>query len=128
MRKGTIMVALAALLVAIFATAAYALTADCTGGPCYGTKQDDHLDETQNSGDDQMYTYRGEDVLHAFQYPGDTDKLYGGPNNDQVDADDGDGNDLVVGGGGGDDRCWVDAGDEVKSCDGNVFRDLPIPQ
>ena len=118
MRKGTIMVALVALLVAIFATAAYAASIDCSGGTCNGTGENDQLFES--SGNDQMYGFRGEDILFANITGGDRDKLYGGRGNDALRADDGDGDDLVEGGRGRNDECTVDPGDEVHSCDGNV--------
>ena len=115
MRKGTMMVALMALLVAIFATAAYAQT-------FIGDSGNDTFYETP--GNDQMYGYGGQDRLEAWQEFYDRDKLYGGRNNDYLNADDEDPDDLLVGGRGQNDRCFVDAGDEVKSCDGNVFRDI----
>jgi Ca2+-binding RTX toxin-like protein len=122
MRKGTTMVvALAALLVAIFATAAYALdTINCTGGPCYGTDNVEFFDET--AGNDQIYGYGGDDALFAYFWGDDTDKLYGGSNNDDLIADDGDGMDVLVGGKGKDDFCQGDVGDKFKQCDGNVTR------
>ena len=121
MRKGTKMVALVALLVAIFATAAYAATIiNCNGGTCYGTNGEDEMYET--SGNDQIYGFRGDDYIDAYSYEGDRDKLYGGRNNDDLYSDDGDGDDLIVGGRGQEDECFVDFGDEVHSCDGNVAR------
>ena|SRR5215203_4691818 len=112
-RKGTMMVALVALLVAIFATAAYAQT-------FIGDSGNDTFTETP--GNDQMYGYGGEDELLAYIYGGDRDKLYGGRGNDYLEGHDGDGDDLIVGGKGGDDECYADFGDEVHSCDGNVTR------
>ena len=120
-RKGTMMVALVALLVAIFATAAYAATINCTGGPCKGTGDPDTLNES--AGNDQMYGYGARDFLDANNAaPGDTDTLRGGRNNDDLVADDGDGDDVVYGGRGRDGECTVDEGDEVHECDGNVTR------
>jgi len=118
MRKGTMMVALVALLVAIFATAAYAATIK-------GTAQNDVI-VNETAGDDQIYGFRGADFIEARQFAGDRDKLYGGRGNDELDADDNDPDDLVVGGRGRNDSCEGDVGDEFKSCDGNVFRN-PIP-
>ena len=111
-RKGTMMVALVALLVAIFATAAYAQT-------FIGDSGNDTFYETP--GNDQMYGYGGEDELYAYQYENDVDKLYGGRGNDLVVTLDGDTDDVANGGRGRHDRCFVDPGDEVHACDGNVF-------
>src|SRR5215204_7707026 len=79
MRKGTMMVALVALLVAIFATAAYAQT-------FIGDSGNDSSTETP--GNDQMYGYGGEDELLAYIYGGDRDKLYGGRGNDYLEGHD----------------------------------------
>ena len=116
MRKGTTMVALVALMVAIFATAAYAQA-------FYGDGGTDVFNET--SGNDQMYGYGGEDKLYAYNYGGDRDKLYGGRNGDLVITDDGDGDDIADGGR-GEDACYIDPGDEVHKCDGNVHVNEPL--
>jgi hypothetical protein len=113
MRKGPMMVALVALLVAIFATAAYAATIE-------GDNSDDELFETPRS--DSMYGFGGEDVLEAWDFRGDTDNLYGGRGNDDVIADDGDGRDLLDGGRGRNDYCEGDRGDSFRNCDGNFVR------
>jgi len=115
MRKGTIMVALVALLVAIFATAAYAATITCTGGTCNGTSRSDTLKES--SGDDQMYGFRGADLIDARTYGGDEDIGYGGGGDDKVKVNDGDFEDTANGGGGSD-LCVVDNVSEVgDGCD-----------
>ena len=125
-RKGTMMVALGALLVAIFATAAYADTINCQGGNCFGTDDPDILNEVTNpprplAANEQMYGFRGADELNAWQYGwSDTDKLYGGRGNDTLNAADNDPDDLVYGGRGRNDVCIIDAGDETKGCDRNV--------
>ena len=121
-RKGTMMVALVAQLVAIiFVTAAYAATINCTGGSCFGTPDSDTLNES--AGDDQMHGGKGGDKLDANNAaPGDRDKTYGGRGNDDLFADDGDNEDLLVGGRGRNDECFADEGDEVQSCDHNVTR------
>jgi len=124
MRKGTTIVALVALLVAIFATAAYAATIYCDGGGCFGTSDPDTLwEDNADNVNDQMYGYGGEDELYAYQYENDVDKLYGGRGNDLVVTLDGDTDDVANGGRGQHDRCFVDPGDEVHKCDGNVFHE-----
>ena len=112
-KRMTILVAIVALMVAMFATAAYAATIN-------GTNNNDELFET--SANDQMYGFRGADYIDSRDFDADTDKLYGGRGNDELDADDNDGRDLVVGGMGQDDSCEGDVGDAFKGCDGNVFR------
>ena len=122
MRKGTTIVALVALLVAIFATAAYAVI-QCDGGSCFGTSNPDILyEDNANNVDDQMYGYGSADSLYAYGFTDDRDKLYGGRGNDYLAADDGDDEDLLVGGRGRNDDCWGDLGDEFQGCDGNVHR------
>ena len=114
MRKGTMMVALVALLVAIFATAAYAAVIEGDGG-------NNDLDESTGNGvNDQMYGYGGEDRLEAWQYTDDRDKLYGGRGKDDLDVADGDPDDVADGGRGEESTCYADVGDEVHRCDGNV--------
>ena len=103
MRKGTMMVALVALMVALFATAAYAANIN-------GNNNNNNLFET--SGDDTMRGYGGNDVLDANNYSGDDDVLRGGSGNDRNLANDGDTLDSVVGGPGFD-TCVVDARREV---------------
>ena len=98
-RKGTIVVALVALMVAIFATAAYADTIT-------GNDRNNTLRET--GGDDDMFGKGGEDTLLAGQYSGDVDNLYGNGQKDYLDAVDEDTDDFVAGGAGSGDVCWVD--------------------
>ena len=106
MRKTGMMMAVVAVLVAMFATAAYAAT-------IYGTSGNDNLNETPQN--DRMYGYGGNDDLDAYQYSGDTDRLYGGRGHDTLDASDGDGFDLLDGGRGYD-VCYGDSGDNFVSC------------
>jgi Ca2+-binding RTX toxin-like protein len=92
-------VALVALMVAIFATAAYADTIT-------GNDRNNTLRET--SGDDDMFGKGGEDTLLAGQYSGDVDNLYGNGQKDYLDAVDEDTDDFVQGGAGSNDVCWID--------------------
>ena len=105
MRKG-MMMAVVALMVAMFATAAYAAT-------IYGTNGNDELYETPQN--DAIYGYAGNDYIDASWYGGDTDRLFGGRGHDELDADDGDGFDLLDGGRGYD-VCYGDPGDRFVSC------------
>ena len=106
-KRMTILVAIMALMVAIFATTAYAATirGDNTGEALYETPQND-----------QIYGQGGNDFLGAVEYSGDTDKLYGGRGGDELQADDGDTLD-VINGGGGIDSCYGDAGDTYVGCE-----------
>jgi Ca2+-binding RTX toxin-like protein len=70
-------------------------------------------------GDDELLGGRGGDQLNDFNPAdiGDTDRLFGGPNDDFLYAVDGDGNDTLKGGPGADD-CYGDAGDKIVACEG----------
>jgi len=105
-RKGTIVVALVALMVAIFATAAYADT-------IVGNDRNNTLNET--NGDDDMFGLKGDDVLKANLFLGvdDVDNAYGGADTDFVYVNDGDSDDFAAGGAGPRDRCIVDDLSEV---------------
>ena len=103
MRKTGMMVALVAVMVALFATAAYAATIDGNDNP-------NALFETDD--DDLIRGFGGGDVLDANNYRGDTDILRGGPGNDRLLANDGDSRDTVYGGPGFD-ICVVDDRSEI---------------
>jgi len=108
-KTAMIMVATVALLVALFAAAAYADTIK-------GTQAADYLD-VETSGNDQIYGRGGADEIFATNWGQDTDKLYGGRGADELDAWDGDGND-VLNGGRGVDECWGDPGmDTFVGCE-----------
>jgi hypothetical protein len=107
MRKTGMMVAMVALLVAMFATAAYAATIE-------GNNRDNTLFETPQN--DRIYGNAGNDELNAWEYSGDTDRLYGGRGRDVLYADDGDGQDLLDGGRGYD-ECYGDVGDTFVRCE-----------
>ena len=93
------MVAMVAVMVALFATAAYAATID-------GNDRRNTLIET--AGDDLIRGFGGGDVIDANNYGGDEDILRGGEGNDRLLANDGDTLDTVNGGPGFD-ICVVDA-------------------
>jgi Ca2+-binding RTX toxin-like protein len=103
MRRTGMMVAMVAVMVALFATAAYAATIE-------GNSRDNTLFETPQN--DRMYGYGGQDDLYADDFSGDTDRLYGGPGNDRLLANDGDSRDTVYGGPGFD-ICVVDDRSEI---------------
>ena len=102
MRRRTIMMVVTmALMVALFATAAYAAVIE-------GTSAGDILRESNRN--DVMYGYGGNDSLRAHLYSGEMDVLYGGPQNDYLNTADGDNRDTNYGGRGYD-VCVGDGGD-----------------
>ena len=108
MRKTGMMVAMVAVMVALFATAAYAATIT-------GNNNDNNLFETP--GDDRISGRGGADVLDANNFGGDTDILRGGEGSDRLLANDGDTLDNLNGGPGFD-TCVVDRRAEVgDSCE-----------
>jgi Ca2+-binding RTX toxin-like protein len=107
MRRTGMMVALVAVMVALFATAAYAATIE-------GNNRDNTLFETPQN--DRIYGNAGSDELYADEFSGDTDRLYGGRGQDFLYADDGDGQDLLDGGRGYD-ECYGDPQDSFVRCE-----------
>jgi hypothetical protein len=103
MRKTTLLLAIIAVVVALSATAAYAVVT-ITGDSGNNLLQ-------ESDGDDIMYGKGGADVLEAFDFSGDRDELRGGGGNDNLDAEDTDGDDFLYGGRGNDDVCEVGPGD-----------------
>jgi hypothetical protein len=117
MRKTIMMVALTALLVALLAIPAVAVSKVCANRPCNGTDNSDYLAERVGRGDaDLIYGQRGADTLDANNYRNDRDRLYGGRNDDWLYTNDFDGRDLADGDRGFD-RCVVDSGDATRSCE-----------
>ena len=109
------MVALAATMVAVFATAAYAAAI-----AVYGTN-DEWVDESSALLDDRIFALDGDDYINAVlgwstTNDSDSDKLFGGKGDDDLAADDGDGTDLLNGGPGYD-RCWGTLGDRFVNCE-----------
>ncbi len=99
------MAMLGALMVALFATAAYAATIKCTGGPCNGTPQRDTITGSRFS--DEISARGGSDEVNAR---GGLDEVDAGRGNDTVRGqrdtdilDGGVGRDLIEGNRGNDD-------------------------
>lgn len=112
-----IMMAMAMLLVGVFAAAAYARTFTCTDLPCYGTSDRDVIDERPAAGTpDEIFGRAGSDNISAEIYRSDRDILRGQKGNDRLNTDDGDGRDKVYGGDGAD-TCRVDEGDAYFGCE-----------
>jgi hypothetical protein len=113
MRRTAMMVAFMALLVATFATVAYAAVKEGNAG-------DNYLRET--CGDDTLIGRAGADTLDANNCGGDEDLLYGGRGNDRLLANDGDREDVTQGQRGYD-TCVVDARVEAgNGCDRVLVR------
>jgi Ca2+-binding RTX toxin-like protein len=109
MRKATLVLGVVALVIALSATAAYAVVT------IIGDADDNIL--TESDGDDIIFGKAGEDGINAFEFADDRDELRGGRGNDALDAQDGDGDDLLVGGGGTQDICEVNTDDEHRGCE-----------
>lgn len=134
LRRITIMVVLAVLMVALTATAAFAVTKHGTnyGEALHGTNYADTI--YGYGGADLIYGYGGRDVLYGGNEAGWGDKILGGASNDRVLGQNGDdalygqsgndtvnggyGNDLIVGGYGSDTLDGGPGADEINAQDG----------
>jgi Ca2+-binding RTX toxin-like protein len=103
------MLAAMAVMVSLFAAAAYA--ANITG-----TERSETLRES-NQGD-WITARAGADLVYADFDGDDTDRVRGNRGNDIIYVDDGDDLDHAIGGRGNDDVCYGDPGDDLD-CDIN---------
>jgi Ca2+-binding RTX toxin-like protein len=126
-----------AVMVAIFATAAFAVTKTGTqgGDNLIGTDNSDTLYGLNGSdvlrgrgGNDYLEAGRGDDLVYGGEgndtiyLGGGGDIAYGGPGDDTINAVDGVvGNDFVSGGAGTNDTCYVDSADEAASSCENII-------
>jgi hypothetical protein len=119
MRKLMMAVALAVVLIPLFATAALAAgqIIQCTSAPCYGGKGDDQiLERIGNAKNDVIVPTGGGDLVLANRYTNDTDVVKGGGGFDKINVADGDTLDTANGGKGRD-LCIVDSKKEAgTSC------------
>jgi hypothetical protein len=106
MRRVTLMLAAMALLVGLFAAAAYAATIT-------GTPQPEALLESSRG--DTISAFRGNDLIRAGFYSNETDVAWGNRGADEIRVVDRDGLDTATGGP-GNDVCFGDPGD-VLSCE-----------
>src|SRR5215218_3580739 len=83
-RKTSMVVALTALLVALVAIPAVAVSKVCgpNANPCNGTDDNDYLAERVGRLSDRIYGYDGNDVLDANNYRNEQDKTFGGKGRD----------------------------------------------
>jgi hypothetical protein len=107
MRKVTLMLAAMAVMVSLFAAAAYA-------AEIWGTSQNDDIYETNQ--DDNIFGRQGNDYISAVKYEGDTDKVEGNRDNDTISVRDDDNKDSIDGGQDFD-ACFVDSGDTAINCE-----------
>jgi len=116
MKKRIVMLlSVVALMVGVFATAAYAATIFCTTDLCTGTLNKDTIYD--DPGSTEIRAKAGGDVLRGDNFWEDgEDLLFGQRGNDLVDAADFD-TDDVVNGGGGTDVCHIDRNTETGDRD-----------
>jgi hypothetical protein len=108
MRRVTLMLAAMAVMVSLFAAAAYA------AAEIWGTSHRDEIFETNQ--DDKIYGREGDDYIDARRYDGDQDKAYGNRDEDIISVKDGDEQDYVDGGEDYD-KCWADPDEVVVNCE-----------
>ena len=115
MRRVTLMLAAMAMMVSLFAVAAYAASIN-------GTDLDDILKESQR--EDQIFGHNGDDRINANVFSlnetpgdsGDIDVVHGNSGEDFIDVRDGDNLDTADGGP-DTDVCEADRGDDVSACE-----------
>jgi Ca2+-binding RTX toxin-like protein len=103
MRRVTLMLVAIAVMVSLFAAAAYAATTT-------GTSVGEILLESDEA--DTIYGLQGGDKIFANVYGQDKDTVEGNRHDDKITVDDGDNDDTVIGGEGFD-KCWGDEGDNI---------------
>jgi Ca2+-binding RTX toxin-like protein len=107
MRRGMMLLAAIAVMVALFAVAAYAAT-------IVGTERSDFLFESQRN--DTIEGHAGNDDITAERYPYDADVLQGHSGRDFLRARDGDTRDTLNGGSGLD-KCVGEPLDDYIDCE-----------
>jgi hypothetical protein len=119
MRKLMLVMALAVILVPLFAAVALAegQLIQCTTVPCYGDSGNDKiLERVGNRKDDEIIPRGGDDLVLANKYTNDADVVRRGGGDDKINVADGDTLDTANGGKGRD-ICIVDARKEAgASC------------
>jgi hypothetical protein len=110
MRRVTLILAAMAVMVSLFAAAAYAAQIE-------GTVRSETLRESDRS--DWITARAGADFVYADFDGDDTDRVRGNRGNDTIHVDDGDDLDHAIGGRGNEDVCFGDPGDDLD-CDINI--------
>ncbi len=110
MRRIVMMGALVALMVAMFATAAFAANVIyCSTNPCNGTQERDTMfDGWTGSTEEVINAGRGNDHVNADYYWYDAEEVNGNRGSDFLDSQDEDTLDEVNGGPGINDVCEID--------------------
>jgi Ca2+-binding RTX toxin-like protein len=111
MRRVTLMLAAIAVMVSLFAAAAYAAQIE-------GTKFSDELYESDRR--DWIAGRTGGDEIHAEDFDDDTDNVHGNRGNDTIYVNDGDDLDKAIGGRGFD-TCYGDPFDDLD-CEERILR------
>ena len=117
------MMAVAVAFSAFFATAALAANQiiRCAGIPCVATGSSDLVYERAGNGlNDRILLKGGNDQVRANGFTRDRDVIRGSTGSDLIYVNDGDTNDRIRGGAGGD-KCYVDARSEVVNGCGAVI-------
>jgi Ca2+-binding RTX toxin-like protein len=109
MRRGTMLAAAIAVMVALFAGAAYAAVVTIQGTPDKDVLFESPEDDTIDGRD-------GSDEIHAEEYSYDVDVLRGHSDRDLLNAQDQDYNDTLNGGANMD-TCIIDKGDTFTDCE-----------
>ena len=117
MRRVTLMLAAMAVMVALFAAAAYA-------AEIWGTEANDTILESKQ--DDSIFGRQGDDEIYAHLFRGDNDHVEGNRDDDIIRVDDGDHQDTAIGGSGDEDICVIDANDTATSSCEDVIEDPPL--
>jgi RTX calcium-binding nonapeptide repeat (4 copies) len=109
MRRVMLMLAAIAVMVSLFAVAAYA-------ADIQGTNNTEQLNESNKN--DQIHALSGDDDIFAgvYQNIGDSDRAHGNKGDDFIDLRDQDIKDHAWGGKGEDD-CWGETGDSFTGCE-----------
>lgn len=126
MRKLTMVLGLALVLVSLFSVVALAAEGQliqCKSVPCYGSKGGDKiLERIGNHREDKIVPKSGDDLVLASKYTNDTDVVNGGGGFDRINVADGDTLDTANGGKGRD-FCIVDAKKEIgTSCSKHTIK------
>jgi len=94
----------------------------CTSVPCYASGNSDLVLERKGNGkQDEIILGGGNDLVRANRYTDDKDVVEGGLGNDRIYVDDGDNRDTANAGQGRSDVCYVDARSEAGQGCGKVI-------
>ena len=117
MRKLIMVMALVVVTVPLLVGAAFAYeqVIQCTGKPCYGTRNNELIHERIGRGvPDKIIAKAGSDTIRANTYGNDKDVVWSGKGRDKINVRDGDPKDRIRGGKGAHDWCIVDANSELS--------------